>query len=191
MAWLWQRDIDDEKRAPDIIYMLRSAFLARPPGISKAAEELKALGISPGWKVLDFGCGPGNYSIAAAMLVGSTGAVFAMDLHPKALDMVEGKAAAHGLRNIETIFSDLDTGLDSGSIDSILLFSALKRRAVRPLLDELHRIVKASGTVHVRNPGLKKGRLEDLMVKDGLFHLTGRHGDVLHFGKLEGEFHEI
>jgi SAM-dependent methyltransferase len=36
--------------------------------------------IKPGAHVLDYGCGPGNYTIAAAKLVGPSGKVYAVDI---------------------------------------------------------------------------------------------------------------
>jgi ubiquinone/menaquinone biosynthesis C-methylase UbiE len=192
VAWLWQRDIDEEKRTPGFVFRLMNALPGRSVSAGRAHSELSALGIRKGWSVLDFGCGPGSYSIAAAKIVGASGKVYAVDLHPKALEMVERKAASAGLKNIETIFSELETGLAESSVDAVLLHGGLgQRKDVRSLLRELHRVVKKKGSLHVRNSGFKEGRLEDIMVKDGLFHIKGSYMDILHFGKLEGEFHEI
>jgi ubiquinone/menaquinone biosynthesis C-methylase UbiE len=40
--------------------------------------------IRNGSSVLDYGCGPGNFTIAAAELVGDKGKVYAADIHPLA-----------------------------------------------------------------------------------------------------------
>jgi len=192
MAWLWHSDIDDEKRAPGFIFRLKSRFSKNNVSLERAEAEMLSVGIKPGWTVLDFGCGPGQYSVAAAKVVGDTGSVQALDLHPTALDMVEKKAASLNLGNIDTIYSDLHTGLEKESVDAVLLFDVLHgRREIRSLLDELHRVLKHAGTVHVRGSGFKGGRLQELMVKDGLFRLLGTKGGVLNFAKVEGEFHEI
>jgi len=191
MAWLWQRDIDDEKRTPGFIFRLRGIF-SKPVRPEKVEKELKALGVKPGSNVLDFGCGRGEYSIAAAKIVGDSGSVQALDLHPVALETVEKKAARHSLSNIDTIFSDLETGLENESMDAVFLFDVLKgRKEIRLLLGEMHRILNNEGVIHVRNSGLKDGRLKDLMVKDGLFSLRNKQGNVFSFGKVRGEFHEI
>ena len=55
-------------------------------------EALKQAGVSPGMRVLDFGCEPGRYTIPAASLVGPEGIVYAVDVHLLAIRMVE-KAA--------------------------------------------------------------------------------------------------
>jgi ubiquinone/menaquinone biosynthesis C-methylase UbiE len=192
MAWLWQRDIDDEKRTPGFLYAIRSAFSRKNVSIGKAEKELRGFGIGPGRTVLDFGCGPGQYTLAAARLVGQNGTVHALDLHPKAIETVARKAADMGLSNIDTIYSDNHTGLEAESVDAVILFDVLRgRRDIKSLLSELHRILKPQGVVHVRGSGFKSGRLEELMVKDGFFKLKSVLGGVLNFMKVEGEFHEI
>jgi ubiquinone/menaquinone biosynthesis C-methylase UbiE len=192
MAWLWQRDIDDEKRTPGLIFRLKSSFSRKNVSLGRAEKDLLGLGVKPGSTVLDFGCGPGQYSIAAARVVGDAGSVQALDLHPTALDMVETKAANLSLSNIETIYSELHTGLDDESVDTVLLFDVLRgRRDIRSLMSELHRILKPEGVLHVRGSGFKGSRLQELMVKDGLFRLLGVQGKVLNFAKVVGEFHEI
>ena len=192
MAWLWQRNIDDEKRTPGIIYRLKSSLSRKNVSLEKAEKELLSLGLKPGWTVLDFGSGPGQYSIAAARVVGDAGSVQALDLHPTALDMVEKKAASLNLTNVETIYSELHTGLDDESVDKVLLFDMLRgRREVRSLMNELHRVLKPEGILHVRGDGLKRSRLHEIMIKDGLFRLLGEQGNVLNFVKVVGEFHEI
>jgi ubiquinone/menaquinone biosynthesis C-methylase UbiE len=192
MAWLWQRDIDDEKRMPGPLFILKNMFATKGLTLIRAEKELSDLGIGLGHKVLDFGCGLGQYSIAAARLVGDGGSVQALDLHPTALETIEKKAAKHGLSNIDTIYSELETGLDDKSIDTVLLFGILNtRKDVSSILRELHRVVVEDGKVLVRSSGLKNGRLEELMVKDGYFHLEGKHGKTFSFIRVGGKFQEI
>ena len=52
----------------------------KPP--RKVLEETT---IKAGDTVLDFGCGPGSYSLAAARLVGEKGQVYSLDIHPMAI----------------------------------------------------------------------------------------------------------
>ena len=53
-------------------FKFRDLFL--PP-----RKKLNDVGIRPGFHILDYGCGPGSYSIAAAELVGNSGKVRAED----------------------------------------------------------------------------------------------------------------
>jgi len=63
-------------------------------------EFLRALGLGKGDTVVDFGCGPGAYSIPAALLVGNDGLVVSVDVRVRARSSLMRKAAARGLTNI-------------------------------------------------------------------------------------------
>jgi len=71
----------------------------RPP-----IKILKEAGMHSGMTVLDFGCGPGGFSVAAARLVGRKGRVYALDIHPLAIRWIQCRAAREHLDNIQTIF---------------------------------------------------------------------------------------
>jgi SAM-dependent methyltransferase len=58
---------------------------------------LEEADIKPGFHILDYGCGPGSYSLAAAELVGKSGKVYALDIHPLAIQMVRDKVSKRGL----------------------------------------------------------------------------------------------
>jgi len=59
-------------------FSLRDMFLPRKKILGEVAIER-------GLQVLDYGCGPGGYSIAAAKIVGETGMVYALDIQPLAV----------------------------------------------------------------------------------------------------------
>jgi ubiquinone/menaquinone biosynthesis C-methylase UbiE len=125
---------------------------------------LRETGIQPGMNVLDFGCGPGRYTIPAAKLVGSHGVVYAVDVHPLAIKMLEKGAARTKLTNLRPIHSDCDSGLAPSSIDAVLLYDALHdvedREAV---LKELHRVLKPDGKVWYKDHTLNGEPLLSLM----------------------------
>lgn len=58
---------------------------------------LRAVGLRPGWRVLDAGCGSGGYLPLIAEAVGPTGAIAALDLAPDNVATVERRAAGWGL----------------------------------------------------------------------------------------------
>ena len=78
----------------------------------KVAEEaLGKIGVQQGQKVLDFGCGSGNYTVPAAKIVGKEGIVYALDKDKNVLDGLMEKAK-----------SLTKTGLDDDSVDVILIY---------------------------------------------------------------------
>jgi ubiquinone/menaquinone biosynthesis C-methylase UbiE len=55
--------------------------------------------VKPGDKVLDFGCGPGFFTLEIAKLTGSSGHVYAADLQQGMLDIVRNKIETAGFRD--------------------------------------------------------------------------------------------
>ena len=53
--------------------------------------------VKPGDRVLDFGCGPGFFTLEFAKRAGETGQVFSVDLQEEMLAIVRGKMDAEGL----------------------------------------------------------------------------------------------
>jgi ubiquinone/menaquinone biosynthesis C-methylase UbiE len=192
MAWLRRGDIDNERRTPGLLVRMKGRVTHRGFRTKRAESDLRSLGLKEGFTVLDFGCGTGVYTIAAARIVGENGLVHAVDLHPTSLEMVEKKAGELGLGNIETIYSDLETGADPGSVDAVIFYNVLRgSKKASALLSEAHRIIKPKGILLVRQARMSNHRIIDILIKDSLFRYVGTHGKTLKFGKIEGAFHEI
>ena len=189
MGWL-RSDIDDERRTPDFLVKLKSWLTF--PDLKKTERELGKSGMKDGHVVLDMNSGVGTYPIAAARIVGEKGRVHALDLHPARLEHLERWADGLGLGNLETIYSDLETGLPDKTVDFVVLRNVVgRKRNVCELLRELHRVAKPGGTVYLLDSRARKERLTQLMVKDGFFHFMGERNNALYFRPAEGEFHEI
>lgn len=108
--------------------------------------------IRPGARVLDFGCGPGSYSLIAAQMVGSTGKVYAVDSNPFAINEVMRKANEKGITNLFTILTDSYTRLADESIDVILTIYVLHEfKDPGLIIKELERILKSTGILVVKD----------------------------------------
>ena len=66
----------------------------------KILAEIK---IKPGSHILDFGCGPGVFTIKLAEKTGRSGLIYALDIHPLASKTIRQKARRKNLENIRTI----------------------------------------------------------------------------------------
>ena len=94
---------------------------------------LLKLGLRRGFKVLDFGCGSGNYAIPAALIVGDEGLVYAIDSEecsywPGAcLSELRLRVKRYGLSNviILRINESSRLPLSTSSINAALLFDVL------------------------------------------------------------------
>jgi ubiquinone/menaquinone biosynthesis C-methylase UbiE len=149
---------------------------------------LKEAGIEEGFRVLDYGCGSGSYTVAVAELVGKSGKVYALDVQPLAIEMVKKIAVKEQLTNVETILSGCETGLPDGSVDRVLLYDVF-HDLTEPdsVLTELHRVLKSDGLLSFSDHHLKENEIMSSLTKTDLFTLL-RKGQRTHsFVKASGE----
>jgi ubiquinone/menaquinone biosynthesis C-methylase UbiE len=149
---------------------LKLRDLFAPPG--RAVGEA---GIKQGGHVLDYGCGPGSYTLAAARLAGETGKVYALDIHPLAVKKVEKAARKNSLANIQTILSDCATGLQDASLDVVLLYDIFHCLSnPGQILKELHRVLKPGGVLSFSDHHMKEEDILSKVTEGGLFSLSNR-----------------
>ncbi len=167
---------------PNIGFRFMTLLLRIRDWFMNPRKELEKLGIKEGQTVLDFGCGPGSYTIPAARMVGEKGRVYALDIHPLAVRAVEKKAKKKRLTNITTILSDRDTGLQGENIDVILLYDTIHQiKDKRALLKELHRVTKSNGLLSILVEHMRPEDVLEIAEKDGLFSLKDQRGRLLNF----------
>lgn len=88
-------------------------------------EVMDVLGIGPGSRVADVGCGDGYFTFLLAARVGPRGRVEAVDIDASDLRRIRARAEAEGLGQIETIRGDVDDPkLPGGSLDAVLIVNA-------------------------------------------------------------------
>jgi len=87
-------------------------------------EVLRQAGIGTGMRVLDLGCGGGDFSLQAAELVGPSGSVLGIDRSPQAVQRADRRAAALKVNHLRFQAADLE------SIDPPLTFDALIGRFI-------------------------------------------------------------
>ena len=126
--------------------------------------------------MLDFGCGTGDFSIPAAKIAGKKGKIYALDCHPRQLQVVEKRAKKAGITNIQTILSENKVNLPDNSLDVVWMCDVLHEiRDKRGVLAEANRILNQGGSLIVYD-GLKDKVLE---YTDGLFRLELQEGKLL------------
>jgi SAM-dependent methyltransferase len=100
--------------------------------------------------VVDFGCGYGTFTVAAARL--TTGTVYALDIDAAMIEATAAKAASFGLDNVTTIERDFvteGTGLPNAAADYAMLFNILHAEHPVELLREALRVLRPGGKVAV------------------------------------------
>lgn len=156
-------------------FRLRDRFLA-------PERVLRDAGVQPGQTVLDYGCGGGSYSLAAARMVGEAGRVWAVDFSPLAVAEVRRRAGEQGLTNLETIETDRATGLANQSVDLILMYDVFQALGdPAGVLAELHRVLRAGGVLSVRHHHTRPQAVVSAVIATGLFEHGGTTGGTMTF----------
>jgi ubiquinone/menaquinone biosynthesis C-methylase UbiE len=138
-------------------------------------DILAEIGIMPGDHVLDFGCGPGSYIRDAARLVGPTGKIYALDLHPIAIRKVESMISKYNLENVIPIRSNCKTGLKNNSVDVILLYDVFHHfDDPNKILRELHRVLKKNGLLSFSDHHMEEKDIIDNSTLNKYFKLKNK-----------------
>ncbi len=152
--------------------------------IKPRMRVLDEVSIIKGFNVLDYGCGPGSYVVPLAKLVGESGKIYALDVHPLAIETVRRIAAKKGMTNVQTILSDCQTGLPSNSMDVVLLYDILHDLDEPDrVLAELHRVLRIKGILSVSDHHMKQDEIESRITSGGLFKLSAKGKRTCSFSK--------
>ena len=114
-------------------------------------QVLDALHLRPGLKVVDFGSGPGYFTLPVAERVGSSGTVFALDAEQAMLEALQQRATAAAVSNIFAILNDArNIPLPDAIADRALLSLVLHEMPDRSLLlSEVSRLLRPQGRLVV------------------------------------------
>jgi arsenite methyltransferase len=117
---------------------------------------LRSVGLQPGWRVLDAGCGRGNYLPLIAEAVGQTGEIAALDLVPENIAAVTQSVAAWGLRtpvttHVGTIVSLPFPGDTFDAVWCANTTQYLTDDELATALREFRRVVRPGGLVAMKD----------------------------------------
>lgn len=117
-----------------------------------AALMLDQIGITPGWRCIDLGCGPGGITDLLSARAGSTGQVVGLDADPVFLGYARERM--RGCMNVEFVSGDAyRTGLARGSFDfAHVRFVASTAGEPAALLKEMMGLTRTGGTVALHSP---------------------------------------
>jgi len=99
-------------------------WLERPERAEEERPEilLSALELKPGMTVADIGAGTGYYSWRMAQRVGAGGTVYAVDIQPEMIKLLEEQMSRRGIANVKAMLgTPTDPGLPSAGIDLALM----------------------------------------------------------------------
>ena len=121
-------------------------------GTRSPEDFLSDCRLNAGDTVVDLGCGPGLFSIAAASVVGPTGVVYAVETEQKMLDVVDQKASELGLQNIKCCMSagdrlPLDDAISDFTIAALVVHFRDGFEARVDMARDIARVTKPDGRV--------------------------------------------
>ena len=164
-------------RGMALYFKLRDFFVPR-------RRVLEEVGIDKGFTVLDYGCGPGSYVLPTVDLVSESGKVYAVDVHPLAIEMVKKLISKKRLTNVEAIQSDCDTGLRDSSVDVVLLYDTFHALDdTSGALKELHRVLKPNGLLSFSDHHMRENEIRSSVAGEGLFELVDKKMRTYSFRK--------
>jgi ubiquinone/menaquinone biosynthesis C-methylase UbiE len=114
-----------------------------------------ALMLREGQMFLDLGCGPGDYSLAAAEIVGPTGRVYALDIWRSMVELLEAEVRNRNIKNIQAMMADITGALPfpGGAADACLISTVLHipavTREIPAVAAEVRRVLKPGGRLAV------------------------------------------
>jgi len=121
---------------------------------SRAHEErpallLQELALAPGMTVADIGAGTGYYTWQLAKKVGSGGRVYAVDVQPQMIAMLDSQMAKRGVRNVVSVLgSETTVKLPAASVDLAIMVDVYHELAYpAEVLDSIVGALKPGGRV--------------------------------------------
>jgi ubiquinone/menaquinone biosynthesis C-methylase UbiE len=133
--------------------LARAIFIAmalKTSGFADPHSNILQMGLHEGMKVGDLGAGSGHYALAAAKIVGDSGRVYAVDVQEDTLTRLKSEAAHRRLRNVETVWGNIEktggTLLKDHTLDAVILSNTLFQiEKKKELASEILRVLKPGG----------------------------------------------
>lgn len=157
------------REIPEYMSHLGASWLTRGERQQEENAELmrKQLGLKPGMVVCDMGCGNGYHTLPMAKMVAPAGKVYAVDIQPEMLRLLQANAETAQVTNVELILGRVhDPKLPEGKLDLILLVDVYHEFS-HPvqMLAAMRKSLKPDGRI-----ALVEYRLEDPKVPIKLLH---------------------
>ncbi|MEC9376030.1 MAG: class I SAM-dependent methyltransferase [Pseudomonadota bacterium] len=122
-----------------------ASWLERPNRVNEERTDLLLanLPIKPGDRIADIGAGTGYFSLPMSNMVGDNGTVFAVDIQPEMLSIIQARTEDMGINNIKRLLAKVDNpNLPKNSINLVLFVDAYHelewpREVMRNVYDSL------------------------------------------------------
>lgn len=105
------------------------------------------LGIKPGEKILDLGCGRGMETFQAVDLIGPLGSAYGLDLTQEMVDKANSYAIENGIKNVFFIKGNIEAlPYEENTFDAVISSCVINHaRNKRSVYMEIYRVLKSGG----------------------------------------------
>ncbi len=134
----------------------------KPTGAGNSSFDLvdekrlfEELDLHEGQVVLDAGCGPGHYALAASQHVTKSGKVYAVDLWEEGIDTLKSAAEARAINHLDARVADIAHRIpvDDDKVDVVLMVAVLhdllRDQSHDAALAEVKRVLDPTGVFAV------------------------------------------
>ena len=155
------------------------------PHVQTRAE---IFGIEEGQTVIDYGCGPGRYSVEFAWLVGENGKVIAVDLVEIALEETRKKLETGAFENYELVLAqNYDTGIADNTADAVFSIDMFHHVPdTNAFLQEVHRIAKPDAQLFFSGGHMLRKSLKAKVDQSGLWALEEERKEYIVYSPKVG-----
>ncbi len=157
---------------------------------AECVETMERGGFKAGDRIVDFGCGIGNYTFPLSRVVRENGEVYAVDVDRYVLEKIRGRAERADIHNIRLMRPERNgrLGFKDGFVDGILIYDlihSLDRR--EQVIGECRRILKNGGILSILPFHMSGSQIGGLM--DAIEGLGFKLDNVQRAGGIHFEMH--
>lgn len=157
---------------------------------------VRELYLKEGDRVADLGCGTGAYTLALAGEVGTTGQVYAIDVHRELLHTLTSTLERRDVLNVDSMWADIEQHipLEKYSLDAVVLSNVLFQvHDIARVLQSVATLLKPEGQLLVVEWSGSHGGLgphkDHVITEEAMETHCRQHGFRIHKRLPAGDYH--
>ena len=175
-----------KRKLSDTDFRLMQGFMKLADHVHPHVQRIsEAFGVKPGQTVVDYGCGPGRYTVEFARLVGAEGKVIAVDLVEIALQETQRKLEEGGFQNFELkLAQGYDTGVADEAADIVFAIDMFHHISdTDAFLHEVSRISKPDGLLILSGGHMLRATVKTKIAASGIWDIAEERKEFLAYRK--------